>query len=299
MLNTHDAKIIERGIKAAETRISEENKIWSRYSNDKVDIGEELTKVIRTLNKSFPLSKPLRALSIGSSAEPQFRILETAFRKKLYLMDVEKRALDVVKERIKRQHTAHVSTIRKDYNKIFLNTEKTRSFRKNKLEGKRVNLITLHHSLYYSDENSWLYILRNLCREILSAKGAIHIVLMAAHSRNASTTTWLYNHFVNKFFGKKNTQDLIKFEKSLNKIGLSGNPSISARTNHVRFFVDDFEKFMGVVWMILLYPTVHNYSQKQKEEIAEFVYKKFWKNKNPLIQTQDHLMIYRGITIKK
>ena len=55
---------------------------------------------------------------------------------------------------------------------------------------------------------------------------------------------------------------------------------------------------MSAIWMILLYPEVHQYSLKQREEITEFIYKKFWKVKRPLVQLQDHLVIYRGIGFK-
>ncbi|MBU1894235.1 MAG: class I SAM-dependent methyltransferase, partial [Candidatus Omnitrophica bacterium] len=103
----YNEKMIKRGIKIADSKMYQENKIWARYSNDKVDIGEELAKVIRTLNKELSLTKPMRALSVGSSAEPQFRILETAFRGGLYLLDVEKEALDIVNERLRRQYTGH------------------------------------------------------------------------------------------------------------------------------------------------------------------------------------------------
>jgi len=293
-----DKKIIELGIKAADSNMHQEDRIWSRYSNDKVDIGEQLARVIRTLNKAAPLSRDMRALSIGSSAEPQFRILETAFRGGLYLLDVEEAALDVVKERIKRQYTKHVTTIRTDYKKIFLDPKNTERFLKRRLNKKRVDLITLHHSLYYCEEKVWHTIIRNLYRNILSPKGAIHIVLMAAESDDEYTTTWLYNHFLGKFFGYSNDQCLLKLKKELKKDKLFNNTQILARTNNVHFFADDFAKFMAVIWMILLYPSVHNYSPAQKEEITEFVYKRFWRNKRPLVQLQDHLALYRGIDFK-
>ncbi len=126
----------------------------------------------------------------------------------------------------------------------------------------------------------------------------MHIVLMAAESDNEYTTTWLYNHFVGKFFGYRNDQCLLKLKKEFKKDKLFNDTQILSRTNNVHFFADDFAKFMAVIWMILLYPSVHNYSPAQKEEITEFVYKRFWKNKKPLIQSQDHLALYRGIDFK-
>lgn len=68
------------GLRAAGSHMYQQDKVWSRYSNDKVDIAGALARVLRTLNKALPLDEPLRALSIGSSNEPQFRILESAFR---------------------------------------------------------------------------------------------------------------------------------------------------------------------------------------------------------------------------
>lgn len=40
--------------------------IWSRYSEDKTDIGIELMQVARSMHKALPLEKKLRVLSIGS-----------------------------------------------------------------------------------------------------------------------------------------------------------------------------------------------------------------------------------------
>jgi hypothetical protein len=52
---------------------------------------------------------------------------------------------------------------------------------------------------------------------------------------------------------------------------------------------------MAVVWMILLYPNVHQYTLKQREEITKYIYDNFWRRKRPLWQMQDHMVIYRGI----
>lgn len=293
-----DKKMIETGIRVGDSKVFEEDKIWSRYSHDKVDIGEQLAKVIRTLSKAFPLTLPLRALSVGSSDEPQFRILETAFRGGLYLLDIEKEALDIVKERIHRQHTDHVKTILGDFDKIFLNSKNTASFLKAQLNSQKVNLITLHHSMYYCQQSKWHVLFENMYRHILASKAAIHAVLMVAESDDDSTTTWLYNNFVGKNFGCYNDQNLRRFKKELEKNPLFSNTQILLKSTHVHFFVDDFKKFMAVVWMILLYPEVHRYTLKQREEITGFIYKKFWLKKRPLVQAQDHLVIYRGIGFK-
>lgn len=291
-------KLIERGIRAGDSEIFKEDRIWSRYSNDKVDIGEHLARVIRTLSKAFPLNKPMRALSIGSSNEPQFRILETNFREGLYLLDLEKAALDIVNERIKRQVTTHVSTILGDYNKAFLHPKNALAFLKNKLAAEKINLITLHHSLYYCMEKDWHSIFANLYNYILAKRGAMHAVLMSSRSSNPHTTTWIYNHFAGKFFNHHNNQSLRTFKKELEKINLYRKAQISLKTSCVSFMPGDFEKFMAVIWMILLYPQVHRFTLKQREYITEFIYKKFWAKNKPLLQLQDHLVLYRGIGFK-
>lgn len=293
-----NTKLIERGLRAADSQIFKEDKIWSKYSNDKVDIGEHLARVIRTLSKALPLHKDLRALSIGSSNEPQFRILETNFRGGLYLLDLEEAALDIVKERIKRQSTKHVKLIRGDYNKAFLLSKNALSFLKNKLGAKKINLITLHHSLYYCPESGWHDIFRNLYKYILASEGAMHAVLMASKTNNPYTTTWVYNHFAGKFFNHYNNQSLQVFKEELKRNPLYRGAQILSKRSCVSFFSDDFEKFMAVIWMILLYPQVHRFTLKQREHITEFTYKKFWSKRKSLLQLQDHLVVYRGIGVK-
>ncbi|MFA5160392.1 MAG: class I SAM-dependent methyltransferase [Candidatus Omnitrophota bacterium] len=291
-------EMIKSGLRAARAEMSKEDKIWSRYSNDKVDIGETLAKVIRTLTRALPLSRDLRALSIGSSDEPQFRILETMFRGGLYLLDIEKSALDIVRERVHRQYTDHVRAVVGDYRKLFLRQGNAEAFLKTELAGQRVDLITLHHSLYYLDETQWLSLFENLFGTLLAPKGAVHAVLMSSESENPCSTTWLYNHFAGKFFGHRNDQNLLRFKRKLHKNPSFRNTQVLSRTSLVKCFVNDFEKLMEVVWMILLYPNVHPYSLKQREEITEHIYKKFWKKKRPLLQQQDHLAVYRGINFK-
>jgi len=291
-------KIIEVGLRAAQDNMCDQDKIWSRYSHDKVDVGEVLAKVIRTLSCALPLDLQLRALSIGSSDEPQFRILETAFRGGLYLLDINDCALNIVRERIKRQRTDHVITIKGDYNKIFLNAKTRKDFFKNKLDNSKIHMVTLHHSLYYCWERNWFNIFENLYSKFLAQQGAIHAVLMSSVSNSQFTTTWLYNHFAGKFFGIHNDQDLCVFKKKLQNQPAFKKAQVRLRTNRVYFDVDDFRKFMAVVWMILLYPNIHNYNLKQREEITEFIYKKFYKTRQPLIQEQDHLVAYKGIKFK-
>jgi hypothetical protein len=51
---------------------------------------------------------------------------------------------------------------------------------------------------------------------------------------------------------------------------------------------------MAVVWMILLHPNVHRFSEAQQCEVIEWVYRELWSLCLPLVQMQDHLVIYRG-----
>src|SRR5439155_26418817 len=74
---------------AGQKRMYQQDKIWSRYSSDKVDIAATLGNVVRTLCRARPLRTRLDALSIGSSNEPQFRILASLFKDGLYLLDIE------------------------------------------------------------------------------------------------------------------------------------------------------------------------------------------------------------------
>ena len=109
------AALIRQGVRTSRALMSQQDKIWSRYSRDKVDIGERLARVLRTLSRALPLELPLRALSVGSSTEPQFRLLEASFRGGLYLMDIEQAALAVVRERIRRQAVTHITPLRGSY----------------------------------------------------------------------------------------------------------------------------------------------------------------------------------------
>jgi hypothetical protein len=287
------------GLRAARTQMYAQDKVWSRYGNDKVDIAHHLATVIRTLAKSLPLRRPLRALSIGSSNEPQFRILESMFRGGLYLLDIEDEALDVIKERIARQGTDHVRPIRGDYRDLVGDDARARRFRARQLGGRRVDLVTLHHSLYYSAEASWLPLIVALWRHVLVNGGppgpiaAIHAVLMANRSRDRRSTTWLYNHFAGAYFGVQNDQDLRRFGRALRAEARLARAEIVLARSRVHFLAPDFERLMGVVWMILLHPAVHRFSREQQLAVIEHVYEHVWRPGRPLVQEQDHLVVYR------
>ena len=275
--------------------MSRQDKIWSRYSHDKVDIGERLAAVLRTLVKAVPLERPLRALSVGSSTEPQFRLLEANFRGGLYLLDVEETALAVINERVRRQAMSHVFTLRDNYTEIFLDRGRTRRFLREELGGRRLDLIAFEHSLYYCAADQWRPIFANVHDVLLAPIGAIHGVLMASRSTDPSTTTWLYNHFAGKFFGRRNDQDLRRFAAEMRRDRHYAGTQILTRTDRVRFFVEDFRALMSVVWMILLYPNVHRYTIAQRREITEHVYRRLFARRQPLYQDQDHMVLYRGL----
>lgn len=285
---------------ATRARMYQQDKLWSRYSNDKVDIALALGNVIRTLSHALPLSAPLRALSIGSSNEPQFRILASTFRDGLCLVDIEEAALDVVAERIARQRTRHVVLVRGDYRRLLASDAAARRLRERALGGKRVTLATLHHSLYYAPRADWRGLIARIYGQLLARHrgggpaAAIHAVLMASRDDDPHSTTWLYNHFAGRFFGVTNDQNLGALARELRRDPAFAGSRILSRSSLVDFYVDDFERFMSVVWMILLYPNVHDYDAEQRIAITEHVYRELWSRGRPLKQRQDHLAIYRG-----
>jgi hypothetical protein len=295
MVASTQRQLIRKGMMVAESKMFQEDKIWSRYSNDKVDIGETLARVTRTLYRTFPLDAPLSALSIGSSNEPQFRLLETAFRSGLYLLDIEQEALQVVRERILRQRTDHVYTTAGDFREILFDSHSSRQFVCSALGGSRMQLVTLHHSLYYCEADRWLPLFKNLLCHVLSERGAIHAVLMAPDSSEVGTTGWLYEHFASRYFGHHNEQDLQALGREVQTLGEAVDCQVLMKQSRIHFSADDFEKFMAVVWMILLYPGVHRFSEEQRREITAFMLDEFWTKQRPLWQLQDHVVIYRGI----
>ncbi len=286
--------LIEKGMRAGDTDMYDEDLIWSRNSRDKIDIGEVLMQVIRVMNRVLPVSRKLRVLSIGSGSEPQFLILESAFRGGMYLLDIDSVPLSIVRDRAQRQWIEHVTTIRADYNRVLVQPEKAEEFLKDKLDGRILDLITLHHSLYYCEESIWKEFFESLYLKILARRGAIHAVMMASNSEDRYSTTWLYNHFAGKFFNCRNDQDLNSFGRELEKNRVFSKAKFLRETHSVNFFIDDFEKFMAVIWMILLYPNVHKYTPEQKEEITDHIFDNFWMKKKPLVQMQDHLVIHRN-----
>lgn len=42
------------------------------------------------------------------------------------------------------------------------------------------------------------------------------------------------------------------------------------------------------------HPNVHRFSEDQQREVTEWIYEHLWSRGLPLVQIQDHLVIYRG-----
>lgn len=160
------------------------------------------------------MEAPLTALSIGSSTEPQFRILQSACRGGLYLLDQEETVLQLMEERIARQNIRHVGLIRGDYREVLRDEPAVRLFRHRKLHGQHMSLVLLHHSLYCCRRESWNDLLANLYQYLLPPEfdsgisGAIHAVMMASRPDNPMSVMWLYDHFARRFFGHRNDQEL-------------------------------------------------------------------------------------------
>ena len=128
-------KLIEKGIHAGEIDMYDEDNTWSQNSSDKVDIAEELMRVIRNIYRTVPSGRLLNALSIGSGSEPQFQILEAAFRGGLNLLDIDSVPLSVIAERVKSHWIDHVMIIGADYNKCLVHIADAKQFLGRELKG--------------------------------------------------------------------------------------------------------------------------------------------------------------------
>lgn len=190
--------------------------------------------------------------------------------------------------------------VRGDYGKLLGSDAATLRFRKRALGGRRVTLVTLHHSLYYAPRSAWPGLFRRIYQHLLATRpgpgptATIHAVLMSPRSDDRASTSWLYESFAGRYFGVVNDQDLRAFAGELRRDPTFADAQVEVRSTVVDFFVDDFALFMAVVWMILLYPNVHRYGPEQRIEITEYVYRELWSRGRPLVQRQDHLIVYRG-----
>jgi hypothetical protein len=290
---------MELGLRAASRDGYQQARIWACHSNDKVDVGDTLTTTLRTLNKALPLESPLTALSIGSSTEPQFRILQSACQGGLYLLEQDEAALLQVQKRIDRQRIRHVGLIRGDYRELLRDEHAVRLFRYRRLHGQHMSLVLLHHSLYYSRREIWNDLLANLYLHLLppefdtGVSGAIHAVMMSTRSHEPLSAMWLYHHFARRF-DHRNDQDLQVCAAQLREDARLTDAQVLTKSTRIEFFADDFERYMAGVWMVLLHPDGQRFSEDQQHEVIEWIYENLWSRGRPLVQTQDHLVIYRG-----
>ncbi len=286
-------RLIERGLDAANYNIFEQNRIWARHASEKPDVAASLMRTIRAIHMRTTQERDLSALSIGAGNEPQFRILQSAFEEGLWLYDLDGAALATLQERKARQLLDNVRLVQGDYTIDFRDPATAGRARDALLDGCRQDLITLHHSLYYSNAATWPGFVKALYDEVLAANGAIHAVMMSARETQPHTTTWLYNFFANRYFGTSTDQDLLGLRQQLRGVHALKDCEITAETRQVQFWVDDFDRFMAVVWMILLYPHAHNYTLEQRIEITEFIIEHYWIPKRPLVQTQDYVTLHK------
>lgn len=286
----------EAGLEAARAPIAEQDAIWSRCSSDKVDTGQVLMGVLADLFRASSPRRTLRALSVGSSAEPQFRILQPACRGGLYLLDVDAHALAAVDERVARQHIEGVRTVEADYTQVLASRAAARRLRHDALDERRVSLVTFHHCLYYTPRPTWDALFDATWSELLERAPrpvAVHAVLMSHRSDLPTSTTAIYNAWAGRFFGAHNDQDLAGFGRSLRRSGTLPGATVRTHTSRVLFDADDFGDLMRCIWMILLHPHVHRFSEDQQVEVTEWVYANLWSRGVPLTQFQDHLVVTR------
>ncbi|MCR9088879.1 MAG: hypothetical protein NXH97_19295 [Rhodobacteraceae bacterium] len=293
MVATATDELIEIGLRAARTPLRRQVKLWARHADEKPDVAADLMACLRWLHRVTPADRPLRALSIGSSEEPQFRLLSAAAGGGLWLYDADATALAAVRDRIRRQMLVDIHLTHGDYSADFSGPVAARDALAARLGGAPFDLITLHHALYYCAATDWPELISTLYSVLLRAPGALHLALMSAHDTRPYTTTWLYNHFAGKFFDQHNDQDLAGLEPRLAARSEFAQARFESRTRTVRFLTDDFADFMAVVWMIMLYPDGHAYTLEQRREITEFVIDAFWHTGRPLTQVQDYLSVFK------
>lgn len=281
------------GLRAAETDIHFQNDIWSRFSSDKSDIGAQLATVLGKLIRESDANDNLSALSIGCGKEPQFRLLQAFCRDHLYLLDKDETLLTNLRERVKRQSIGNVTLSHRDFH-ILLDAGHCADYRKLVLGGRKLNLVLLHHSMYYLLQDQWLALIENIYSELLLDGGYIHCVLMASDSGKENSTTTLYNDVARRYFSHINDQDLRVLPNLLRTRSVCRQATFELRRTEVQFSNREFYEFMAVIWMILLYPDVHQYTPQQMREITMHVHELFFLRKFPLIQEQDHLVIRKA-----
>lgn len=289
-----DAELIEAGLRSAEIGLDAQNRIWCEHSDEKLDDARGLMSALRVLHRLVAVGEPLSGLSIGSSEAPQLPLMQAACQKHLLLYDIDRLALERLKERLHRQFLKHVTPVVGDYTLDFSDAAAARRSLQDKLSGQAMHLVILHHSLYYDDFARWPALFEALHSVVMAPRSILHAVMMSATASGEETTTALYNRFVGRYFGQSTDQDLVAFGQSLKERPGFEAAVIGQATREVRFWADDFHDFMAPVWMIMLYPHVFNYSLEQRREITAYVLQTFWRQQRPLVQVQDYLTLVKG-----
>ncbi len=278
-------------MRAADRDLRDQVKTWERYTNEKADVARNLMVTVRSLLRDTLSNKKIRSLSIGSSDEPQFQVLHALSNGGLWLYDLDADALDILRERTRRLFLSDVHLEQGDYLADFLSEETAKAALETRFDGIPFDLITFHHALYYCSPEDWPDLLRSICLQILNAPGTLHLALMSSKTEQPYTTTWLYNRFAQKFFSTRNSQDLLQLPSKLRSMPGMRRMRYSTDSRAVRCRPQSFDDLMAVVWMILLYPHVHDFSADHRAEITEFVLDAFWLAERDLVQIQDYVTI--------
>ena len=280
-------ELLEAGLAAAKLSLRDQVKTWEYYTDEKADVARNLMRVVKALVANLPTDHPFRSLSIGSSDEPQFKLLHALSDGGLWLYDKDPDALNVVGTDVERHMLNDVHLVAGDYLEDFRNNTSAQSTLRTKLGCVPFDLITLHHALYYGEPQLWPRFMVLLKSYVLSTPGAIHLAMMSSSTDQPYTTTWLYNRFAMKFIGVSNFQDLLLLPNQVN--GITDDLHFSTQSSATQFRPREFKEMMAVVWMIMLYPHVHNFDPDQRTEITEFVLEEFWLPGRDLVQIQDYV----------
>lgn len=279
--------LLADGLASAEVSLREQVKTWEHYTDEKADVARSLMHCVKSILPQMPVNHAFRTLSIGSSEEPQLKLLHALSDGGLWLYDKDPDALDAVDAIVRRHMLNNVNLEVGDYLNDFRSGEAARETIASKFNGVQFDLITLHHSLYYCEPAIWPELLSRLNTYALSKPGALHVALMSSSTDQPYTTTWLYNRFARKFFGVSSEQNLLKLPEQMQKT--AQDLSFSTSSSATRFRPTSFRELMAVVWMIMLYPDIHEYDLEQRMEITEFVFDEFWQPRRDLVQIQDYL----------
>ncbi|MEM9126326.1 MAG: class I SAM-dependent methyltransferase [Pseudomonadota bacterium] len=292
--NVSRNQLIEQGLKAAGSPLRDQVKTWERYTDEKANVARDLMRSVKAQLQDVSCAHGFRTLSIGSSDEPQFPLLHALSDGGLWLYDCDDSALAVVKERADRLLLNDVHTVSGSYLDDFKDKHSASTALQTRLGDARFDLITLHHALYYCAPDLWPDLMNALCSELLKTPGLVHLALMSSATEQTHTTTWLYNRFAEKFCNTRNDQNLLDLPGQMSTLPIADTLAFSVCSSAVRCRPDRFADMMKVVWMILLYPQVHDFSADQKVEITEFVLDEFWLAGRDLVQHQDYVTLTKS-----